>query len=115
MSFTEIKLFQVKTDKTAEFEELVLRMKNIQHLQKGSESIEYIKRFYTINGTETIENGHPPREISRIINCVKYFSCWKFDSKENYGQATKNFFEMFNKELMRYLIAPFDINIGYAI
>ena len=34
-------------------------------------SIKYFKRFFTIDG---IELGEPPREITRIVKCVKYYS-----------------------------------------
>lgn len=43
------------------------------------------------------------------------YSYWEFDTKENYGKAIKFFFENYNKELRKLLIAPFDINLGYSI
>ena len=74
--------------------------------------LDNLGRFYTIDG---IELGEPPRELTKIVKCVKYYSYWEFDTKENYGQAIKIFFENYNKDLRKLLIAPFDINLGYSI
>jgi hypothetical protein len=37
------------------------------------------------------------------------------DTKENYGKAIKIFFDNYNKDLQKLLIAPFDINLGYSV
>ena len=69
-------------------------------------------RFYTIDG---IELGDPPRELAQVVKCVKYYSFWEFDSKENYGKAIKRFFDRYGKDLQKLLIAPFDISLGYTL
>ena len=106
--FSEIKLFQVKPDRTAEFESLVQRMQVEQRLRKGCTHISYMKRFFTLKDME-------PCELTRIVKCVKYYSVWEFDSKENYAIANRWFFDAYNKEAIRLLIMPFDISCGYAI
>ena len=111
-SFAEIKLFQVKPDKTEQFEAMAERMSAEQAKWDGCISIKYLKRFYTIDG---IELGTPPRELTKVVKCVKYYSWWEFDTKENYGKAIKFFFENNNKDLQKLLIAPFDINLGYSV
>ena len=111
-SFAEIKLFQVKPDKTEQFEAMVERMSIDQARWDGCISIKYIKRFYTIDG---IELGNPPRELTKVIKCVKYYSYWEFDSKENYGKAIKQFFDCYMKDLQKLLISPFDISLGYTL
>lgn len=111
-SFVEIKLFQVKPDKLEQFETIVEEMMKNQNGCDGCISIKYFKRFYTIDG---IELGEAPRELTRIVKCVKYYSYWEFDTKENYGKAIKLFFDNYMKELQRLLIAPFDINLGYSL
>ena len=95
-SFAEIKLFQVKPDKTEQFEALAERMSEEQSKWEGCISIRYIKRFYTIDG---IELGNPPRELTKVVKCVKYYSYWEFDSKENYGKAIKLFFGSITKSV----------------
>ena len=111
-SFVEIKLFQVKPDKLEQFETIAEEMMNIQNECEGCVSIKYFKRFYTIDG---IELGEAPRELTKIVKCVKYYSYWEFDTKENYGKAIKLFFDKYNKDLQKLLIAPFDISLGYSI
>ena len=111
-SFAEIKLFQVKPDKLEEFESIVEEMTKLQLECDGCISIKYFKRFYTIDG---IEPGDPPRELTKIVKCVKYYSYWEFDTKENYGRAIKLFFDNYMKRLQKTLIAPFDISLGYSL
>ena len=111
-SFVEVKLFQVKPDKLEQFEAMVKEMSDIQMKCEGCLSIKYFKRFFTIDG---IELGEPPRELTKIVKCVKYYSYWEFDTKENYGKAIKVFFESYNKELQKILISPFDVNLGFSL
>ena len=111
-TFIEMKLFQVKPDKLDQFETKIEEMIETQKKCEGCISLNYFKRFYTIDG---IELGEPPRELTRIVKCVKYYSIWEFDSKENYGKAIKSFFENYNKDLQKLMIAPFDINLGYSV
>ncbi len=111
-SFAEIKLFQVKPDKTEQFEAIAERMSADQSEWEGCICIKYLKRFYTIDG---IELGSPPRELTKVVKCVKYYSYWEFDTKENYGKAIRQFFDRYMKDLQKLLISPFDINIGYSL
>ena len=59
--FSEIKLFQVKPDKTAEFE--VLSAEQRQH--PGGTMLRDQKRFWVLDEM-------PPRELTRVVKCVKY-------------------------------------------
>ena len=76
----------------------------------GCTNIKYLKRFYVF---DTIDS--PPRELTRIVKCVKYYSYWEFETLEAYHEATKWFFSAYEKDIMKMLIAPFDINCGEAI
>jgi len=111
-SFSEVKMFQVKPDKTSEFESLIAKIADEQKQQDGCIDIKYLKRFYTIDG---VELGEPPRELTKIVKCVKYFSFWEFDTRENYGKATEWFFKNYLKDIQKLLIMPFDIHCGYSI
>lgn len=111
-SFVEMKLFQVRPDKLEQFEALIRGVSANQLKCEGCLSLKYFKRFFTIDG---IELGEPPRELTKIVKCVRYYSFWEFDTKENYGGAIKAFFENYNKELQKLLIAPFDISLGYSL
>jgi len=111
-TFSEIKLFQVKPDKLDEFETLIKIVSKDQKKQRGAINVKYMKRFFTIDG---IELGEPPRELTKIVKCVKYYSYWEFDSKENYGKGIEWFFKTYGKEIQKLLIMPFDINCGNTI
>jgi len=109
-SFSEVKIFQVKPDKLKEFEKLITIIADEQKQQDGCIDIKYVKRFFTLD-----EIGNPPRELTKIVNCVKYFSYWEFDNKENYGKAIDWFFKAYGKEVQKLLIMPFDINCGNSV
>jgi hypothetical protein len=111
-SFSEVKLFQVKPDKLEEFEDLVTSISKEQKEQPGAITIKYMKRFFTIDG---LELGSPPRELTKILKCVKYYSYWEFDNKENYGKANRWFFANYAKHIQKLLMMPFDINCGNSI
>ena len=111
-SFSEVKLFQVKPDKQADFEALIAIVAEAQKQQNGCLDIKYVKRFFTMDGVEV---GQPPRALTKIVKCVKYFSYWEFDNKENYGKATEWFFKNYMSEIQKLLIMPFDINCGDSI
>lgn len=109
-TFSEVKLFQVKPDKLAEFEKLISIVAEEQKQQKGCIDIKYLKRFYIFDDIKG-----QPRELTKIVKCVKYFSYWEFDNLENYSTATHWLFEKYSKELFKLLVMPFDINCGYSI
>lgn len=109
-NFSEVKLFQVKPTKIEEFEALVEKLVDEQKVQIGCMDIKYMKRFFVFD-----EIGLPPRELTKIVKCVKFYSYWEFDTIENYTKATTWFFEHYEKEIMKLLIMPFDINCGKKI
>lgn len=109
-TFSEVKIFQVKQDKVDEFERVVAILADEQKKQEGCIDIKYVKRFFILD-----EIGKPPRELTKIVKCVKYFSYWEFDSKENYGKAIDWFFKFYEKDIQKLLIMPFDINCGNSV
>ena len=111
-TFSENMLFQVKPDKLDEFETLMKKIKLEQEKLPGCLNVKYMKRFYTFDG---VENGAPPRELTKIIRCVKYYSYLEFNTIENCGKANGWFFEKYAKDVMKLLIMPFDINSGYSV
>lgn len=109
-SFSGVKIFQVKPDKLTEFETLIASIADEQRQQTGCIDIKYLKRFFVFD-----EIGKPPRELTKIVKCVKYFSYWEFDTIENYGKVVAWFFTKYGKDIQKLLIMPFDINCGYSI
>lgn len=110
MSFSEVKLFQVKPEWLEEFESLVKEMLPQQKELAGNIDIKYLKRFYIFD-----KIGDLPRPLTKIVKCVKYYSYWQFDTIENYSNATTWFFTEYEKRLSKLLIMPFDIMCGESI
>lgn len=111
-SFAEMLTFQVKPDKLADFETLAACMKAEMAAQDGCIGVRFFKRFYTFDG---VEPGQPPRELTKIVKCVKYYAWWEFDTIESCGRAKDWFFEHYLRPVSRLLIMPFDINSGYSL
>lgn len=78
MSFSEVKLFQVRPDKLVEFEDLVREMQPLQKELAGCIDMKYMKRFFIFDHI-----GEAPRLLTKIVKCVKYYSYWQFDTLEN--------------------------------
>lgn len=110
--FVEHLLFQVKPDKLDAFENLLSVLKPEMTARPGCTQLICFKRFHTFDGVEV---GQPPRELTRIVKCVKYFALWQFATIEACGQANGWLMENHYKELAKLLIAPFDINSGYEV
>ncbi|PBE36923.1 hypothetical protein BGU53_17710 [Clostridioides difficile] len=109
-TFSEVKLFQVKPDRLDDFEKLIVLVAEEQKQQTGCIDIKYLKRFYIFDNIK-----EQPRELTKIVKCVKYYSYWEFDTLENYSNATHWFFDTYSKEVFKLLIMPFDINCGNSI
>lgn len=110
MSFSEVKLFQVRPDRLEGFEELVKEILPCQRGLAGCIDVKYMKRFYIFD-----KIGEMPRPLTKIVKCVKYYSYWQFDTIENYADATSWFFAEYEKRLSKLLIMPFDIMCGESI
>lgn len=110
--FIETITFQVKPDKVIEFEEMARVLKGEMAEREGCRGVSIFKRFYTF---DKVEWGQPPREISRVVKCVKYFAQWEFEDIESCGRATGWLMEEKSKEIFKLLIMPFEINSGYEI
>ena len=80
MPFTEICIYQVKPQKTEEFEALLSEAKSLLEKQEGLLMLRLIKRGYHID-MEQIKEGLPPLKLTRIVKSVKYMLYWEFDTK----------------------------------
>lgn len=114
MPFTEICIYQVKPQKTEEFEALMLEAKRFLEKQEGLLLLRLIKRGYRID-MEQIKEGLPPPKIKRIVKSVKYMLYWEFDTKESYGAAQKNLYNTYWKAIETCLIAPHDKYLGEVL
>ena len=111
MPFTEICIYQVKPQKTEEFETLMLEAKNFLEKQEGLLLLRLVKRGYRID-MDQIKEGLPPLKLTRVVKSVKYMLYWEFDSKESYGAAQKNLYDSYWKAIEKCLIVPHDKYLG---
>lgn len=110
--FIETFLFQVKPDRVEAFEALIPTIRREMAGRPGCLGARFMKRWYTFDG---VELGAPPRELTKIVKCVKYFAFFEFEDIARCGASNGFFFERFAKDVMRLLIMPFDINSGYTV
>ena len=114
MPFTEICIYQVKPQKTEEFEALMLEAKSLLEKQEGLRLLRLVKRGHRID-MEQIREGLPPLEIKRIVKCGKYMLYWEFEPKERYGAAQKNLYDSYWKPIEKCLIVLHDKYLGEAV
>lgn len=111
MSFTELCIYQVKPQKTEEFEALMREAKPFLEQQEGVRLLRISKRGYRID-MEQIREGLPPLELTRVVKSVKYMLYWEFDTKEHYGAAQKNLYNSYWKPIEKCLVVPHDKYLG---
>lgn len=111
-TFSQVLLFQVRPDRVEAFEVLARQVQREQEQLPGCLQVRYMKRFYTFDGVET---GQPPRQLTKIVKCVKYYAFLEFAGAEDCGAATGWLFGSYAGALTKMCIAPFDISSGYAL
>lgn len=111
-AFSQVLLFQVKPDELDAFETLMRQVQSEQEQLPGCRQARYMKRFYTF---DDVTSGEPPRELTKIVKCVKYFGMLTFDSPEDCGQATRWLFDCYGREITKMCLMPFDIHSGYEV
>lgn len=115
MAFSEISIYQVKPDKTDEFEAIMKSATELMSSMEGCLLFKLLERTHYIKEMKTIKKGLPPDKITRIVKCVRYAHYWEFDTKENYGKAQKDLYESHWKAIEKCLIAPHDKILGEVI
>lgn len=115
MSFSEISIYQVKPDKTNEFEAIMKEASEIMKTIEGCQSLRLIQRTHYIKDITTIKEGLSPDQLTRIVKCVRYALYWEFDTDESYGKAQKQLYETYWKGIEKCLIVPHDKILGNVI
>lgn len=114
MPFVELCVYQVKPQRTEEFEELMLEARSFLREQEGLLLLRFARRGYRVD-MEQIREGLPPLPLTRVVKSVKYLLYWEFDTKEHYGAAQKNLYGRYWKSIERCLIAPHDKYLGETL
>ena len=110
--FSKVKLLQGKPDRMEECEALIPAVAQARRRQPGCMDVKDVKLVFTIDG---VEAGQPPRGLTKIMKCVKWFSCWAFDNKESCRKGIQWFFNQHGKEIQRLLLMPFAVHCGNSL
>lgn len=115
MSFSEISIYQVKPDKTNEFEAIMKDACKMMKAIDGCLSLRLIQRTHYIKDMQTIKDGLQPDKLTRIVKCVRYALYWEFDTDGSYGKAQKQLYETYWKAIEKCLIVPHDKILGEVV
>lgn len=115
MPFSEISIYQVKPDKTKEFETIMKDAVQMMKVIDGCQSLRLIQRTHYIKDMKTIKDGLQPDKITRIVKCVRYALYWEFDTDINYGKAQKQLYENHWNAIEKCLVVPHDKILGEVI
>ncbi|HML67698.1 MAG TPA: hypothetical protein PKA81_04820 [Clostridia bacterium] len=115
MSFSEISIYQVRLDRTNEFETIMKDASEMMKVTEGCQALRLIQRTHYIKDMKTIKDGLQPDKLTRVVKCVRYALYWEFDKDENYGKAQKQLYETYWKEIEKCLIVPHDKILGEVI
>ena len=114
-NFVEVCIYEVKPDKTVEFEALVEMVAEHHRQFSGVVDVRYIKRTHRQQDFKGAKEGEPPIKLTRIPKQVTYVLYWELDGPETHGLATKSGLRRFFKEFNRYLMKPPKIILGERI
>ena len=113
--FSEISIYQVKPDKTEEFEAIMKEAVELMKVIDGCQMLRLIHRTHYIKDMNSIREGLPPDKVTRIVKCVRYALYWEFDAEGSYGKAQKQLYETYWKAIEKCLIVPHDKILGEVI
>jgi len=111
-SFIEVCLYEVKPDKTEEFEDLIRKVLKHHSEYPGVIDVRYMRRTHRPVDFGGAKRGEPAIKLTRKLKVVTYVLYWELDNKITHGKATKSGLEHFFKEFSRCLIKPPKIILG---
>ena len=114
-SFIEVCLYEVKPNKTEEFEELVERVAKHHSKYPGVIDVRYVKRTHRPVSFSGAKKAEPAIKLTRKPQSVTYVLYWELDNEISHAKATKSGLKHFFKEFARCLIKPPKIILGERI
>ncbi|MBN1263082.1 MAG: hypothetical protein JW991_01870 [Candidatus Pacebacteria bacterium] len=114
-SFIEVCLYEVRPDRTEEFEMLIKKV--LKHHQEfpGVKDVRYLKRTYRPVSFSGAKRAEPAIKLTRKPQSVTYVLCWELDNPAVHAKATQSGLKHFFKEFARCLIKPPKIILGERI
>lgn len=114
-SFIEVCLYEVKPEKTDEFEILIKKVLKHHAEYRGVIDVRYVKRTHRPVSFGGAKKGEPAIELTRKPKTVTYVLYWELDSKESHAKATRSGLKHFYKEFVHCLVKPPKIILGERI
>lgn len=102
-SFVEICIYEVKPDKTEEFEELIRKVIKHHANYPGVIDVRYMKRTHRPCSFGDAKRGKPAIKLTRKPKFYTYVLYWEVDNEVTHGKATKSGLDKFFKEFNRCL------------
>lgn len=115
MSFAEICIYEVKPDKTEEFEALIKEVAQHHRNFPGVIDVRYIKRTHRQSDFNAVKEGEPAIKLTRVQKSVTYILYWELENEIVHGQATKSGLEKYYKRFTRCLTTMPKIILGERI
>jgi hypothetical protein len=114
-TFVEVCIYEVKPDKTEQFEELIQRVARHHQEFPGVLDVRYMRRTHRQGDFSAVRAGEPPIQLSRPPKSVTYVLYWELENEAAHGKATRSGLDQFYKEFTRCLITMPKIILGKRI
>jgi len=114
-AFVEVCIYEVKPDKTEDFEQLIKRVAKHHRSFPGVKDVRYMKRTHRQGDFAAVKRGEPPIRLTRAPKSVTYVLYWELDNEIIHAKATKSGLERFFKEFTKYLVLAPKIILGERI
>lgn len=111
-NFVEVCLYEVKVDKTAEFEDLISRIVKHHKNFPGVIDVRYVRRTHRPVDFGGAKRGAPAIKLTRAPKSVTYILYWELDNLTSHAKATKSGLKHFFKEFTRCLVTAPKILLG---
>jgi len=113
--FIEVCLYEVKPDKTSEFEGLIKIVSKHHRDFPGVIDVRYMKRTHRPADFVAVKKGKPAIKLSRKPKSVTYILYWELENEVIHGKATKSGLKNFLNQFKRCLVKPPKIILGERI
>ncbi|MFC1790067.1 hypothetical protein ACFLZP_01130 [Patescibacteria group bacterium] len=114
-TFVEVCLYEVKPNRTSEFEALIKKVLKHHSEFPGVKDVRYIKRTHRPVSFGGAKRAEPAIRLTRKPQFVTYVLYWELDNSITHAKATKSGLEHFFKEFARCLTKPPKIILGERI
>ncbi len=114
-TFVEVCVYEVKQDKTDEFEALIEKVAKHHRDFPGVIDVRYMKRTHRQANFNAVKNGEPAIRLTRAPKSVTYVMYWELENEITHGNATRSGLEKFYKEFTRCLMTMPKIILGERI